>query len=399
VYESLLKYKQDKIRNRSNLRRSAQQCGIKTPLKLTRQEIKERLKVCEEKCDYFLKLGRRPRPLSVCFPFSCLRLHIFGRAYAVCWRRGVPELHSNTKCWWDSEFIGSFLALVAHNSHQDGNSHSDKIQTIHVLYPYGIVEETECRALGDGIEKVIGVMFEASHFAVVEVDVKKKVIKIIDGLDSVEDSGEVTVESERGEYNHNEVFKKTFEFLESSIESLLDEDCKRAKIYRIFSRQWNHIHEEIESVSKYFRLIGKEIRTQVLRTHFTGELVCLKSPPKILSPGFTWTQWEPSENPLHVDIFMNKKLPFANVLNAVLELQQNFLRVVYDHPSSYVYLKISVPQAYYDGNVSAALLQNASFMYSTHCFYCSFFFTSNSNFGRMKTMDNSIRLFFDGWPA
>ena len=61
VYESLLRYKQGKIRNRSNLRRSAQRCGIAQPLKLTWQEIKERLKVCEQKCDYFCKHGQAYR--------------------------------------------------------------------------------------------------------------------------------------------------------------------------------------------------------------------------------------------------------------------------------------------------------------------------------------------------
>jgi hypothetical protein len=61
VYESLLRYRDGKIRNRSNLRRTAQRCGIKRPLKLTRAEIKERLKVCEEQCDYIRKHGHRYR--------------------------------------------------------------------------------------------------------------------------------------------------------------------------------------------------------------------------------------------------------------------------------------------------------------------------------------------------
>jgi hypothetical protein len=61
VYESLLKYKQGRIRNRSNLRRTALRCGISKPLSLSTAEIKERLKVCEEKCDYFLKHGYRYR--------------------------------------------------------------------------------------------------------------------------------------------------------------------------------------------------------------------------------------------------------------------------------------------------------------------------------------------------
>ena len=40
VYESLLRYKMAKIRNRSNLRRTAQRCGIQKPLGLSWSEIK-----------------------------------------------------------------------------------------------------------------------------------------------------------------------------------------------------------------------------------------------------------------------------------------------------------------------------------------------------------------------
>jgi hypothetical protein len=61
VYESLLRYKEGKIRNHSNLRRSAQRCGIKRPLRLTRAAIMERLVVCDERCGYFRKHGHRYR--------------------------------------------------------------------------------------------------------------------------------------------------------------------------------------------------------------------------------------------------------------------------------------------------------------------------------------------------
>ena len=61
VYESLLRRLQNKIKNWSNLRRTAQRCGIQRPFSFTKLEIKERLKVCEEKCDYFERHGHRYR--------------------------------------------------------------------------------------------------------------------------------------------------------------------------------------------------------------------------------------------------------------------------------------------------------------------------------------------------
>jgi hypothetical protein len=57
VYESLLRRLQNKIKNWSNLRRSAQRCGILRPFSLGKAEIKTRLQVCEEKCGYFERHG------------------------------------------------------------------------------------------------------------------------------------------------------------------------------------------------------------------------------------------------------------------------------------------------------------------------------------------------------
>ena len=58
VYESLLRRLQHKIRNWSNLRRTAQRCGIKNPFQLSKEEIQQRLKVCEERCQFFAKHGQ-----------------------------------------------------------------------------------------------------------------------------------------------------------------------------------------------------------------------------------------------------------------------------------------------------------------------------------------------------
>ena len=61
VYGSLLRRLQNKIKNWSNLRRTAQRCGIMQPFKLSKLEIKQRLQVCEERCRYFEKYGQRYR--------------------------------------------------------------------------------------------------------------------------------------------------------------------------------------------------------------------------------------------------------------------------------------------------------------------------------------------------
>jgi hypothetical protein len=53
VYHSILRYHEGKVKNRANLKRAGRRCGIKNALRLPILEVRERLKVCEAKCDYF----------------------------------------------------------------------------------------------------------------------------------------------------------------------------------------------------------------------------------------------------------------------------------------------------------------------------------------------------------
>jgi hypothetical protein len=61
VYQSLLNYKLGKIKITTSLWRTAQRCGIEASLKLSSDEIKDRLKTCAEKCEYFLKTEHKHR--------------------------------------------------------------------------------------------------------------------------------------------------------------------------------------------------------------------------------------------------------------------------------------------------------------------------------------------------
>jgi len=53
VYYSLLRLHAKKSKNKGNLKRSARECGIHRPMHLSLLEIKERLRVCESKYEYF----------------------------------------------------------------------------------------------------------------------------------------------------------------------------------------------------------------------------------------------------------------------------------------------------------------------------------------------------------
>ncbi len=59
VYRSLLRWHARKIRNWGNLKRTAQRCRIDAPFSLTVEELKLRLNIFKQKCNYFQKHGKR----------------------------------------------------------------------------------------------------------------------------------------------------------------------------------------------------------------------------------------------------------------------------------------------------------------------------------------------------
>jgi hypothetical protein len=61
VYRSLLRWHNGKIWNYGNLRRTARRCQMNAPFQLTVEDIKLRLVICKEKCDYFRKHGHSHR--------------------------------------------------------------------------------------------------------------------------------------------------------------------------------------------------------------------------------------------------------------------------------------------------------------------------------------------------
>ncbi len=55
VYRLLLRWHAGKVRNCRNLWRTARRCQINAPFQMTVDDIKLRLRICKEKCDYFLE--------------------------------------------------------------------------------------------------------------------------------------------------------------------------------------------------------------------------------------------------------------------------------------------------------------------------------------------------------
>ncbi len=95
---------------------------------------------------------------------------------------------ANTDVWLDGDFISAFASLVCHNNHSTAptvpiNSGKDVPQLTHVTYPNNVMTNKNCKPLPSGVQCIVAVMHTKLHYAVMEITVVTKTIKIFDGLD------------------------------------------------------------------------------------------------------------------------------------------------------------------------------------------------------------------------
>ena len=56
-----MRFHAKRIRNKSTLKKAARRCGIRNPPSIPLSEVRARLNVCKEKCNYFCKHGQKYR--------------------------------------------------------------------------------------------------------------------------------------------------------------------------------------------------------------------------------------------------------------------------------------------------------------------------------------------------
>ncbi len=94
-----------------------------------------------------------------------------------------------TNRWYDGVFISSFVQLVAHYAHLTvlelssvlGDSYKQPL-LLHVTYPNQILQEGEYKAVPHHVTKVVAVMHDRDHYAVMVIDIPEKKVVIFDGL-------------------------------------------------------------------------------------------------------------------------------------------------------------------------------------------------------------------------
>jgi hypothetical protein len=94
---------------------------------------------------------------------------------------------ANTDVWLDGDFISAFASLVCHNNHSLAptvpiNSGKDVPQLAHVTFPDSVMTIKDCKALPSGVKHIVAVMHTRLHYAVLEITIVTKTIKIFDGL-------------------------------------------------------------------------------------------------------------------------------------------------------------------------------------------------------------------------
>jgi hypothetical protein len=117
---------------------------------------------------------------STCaFPHTNVMIPIGERAYTnVC---------TNTDVLLDGDFISAFASLVSHNNHSSiqtalMKSGQDVPQLTHVTYLKSHMTVNDYKALPSSIKWVVAVMHTNEHYAVMDITIDTKTIKVFDRL-------------------------------------------------------------------------------------------------------------------------------------------------------------------------------------------------------------------------
>jgi hypothetical protein len=116
---------------------------------------------------------------TCCFPNNTALIPIGEKSYTnVC---------ANTDVFLDGAFISTFASLVCHYKHSTAptvpiNSGKDVPQLTHVTFPNSVMAIKDYKPLPSGIQCIVAVMHTKLHYAVMEITVVTRTIKIFDGL-------------------------------------------------------------------------------------------------------------------------------------------------------------------------------------------------------------------------
>ncbi len=119
----------------------------------------------------------------ICFPHAKTLISVGDSDYLASNR--------STNRWYDGDFISSFAQLAAHYAHLTvlerssvlGDSYKQPLPLLlHVTYPNQILQEGKYKAVPHHETKVVAVMHDRDHYAVMAIDIPEKKVVIFDWL-------------------------------------------------------------------------------------------------------------------------------------------------------------------------------------------------------------------------
>ncbi len=111
------------------------------------------------------KFGFPTLKCECCFPIPEMTIPVGDADYV--------KANASTQRWYDGDFISSFAMLVSHCSHiNERQGTLDLPQLLHVTYPKEKLFPSHCKKLQSTVSRVVAVMYNNDHYAVMEVDIK-----------------------------------------------------------------------------------------------------------------------------------------------------------------------------------------------------------------------------------
>ncbi len=94
---------------------------------------------------------------------------------------------ANTDVWLDGDFISTFASLMCHYNHSFFpralmKSGQDVPQLTHVTFPKSHMTINDYKAFPSKVRHIVAVMHTNQHYAVMEINIDTKTIKVFDGL-------------------------------------------------------------------------------------------------------------------------------------------------------------------------------------------------------------------------
>ncbi len=100
-------------------------------------------------------------------------------------KKSYTNVCANTDVFLDGDVVSAFASLVCHHNHSTAptvpiNSGKDVPQLTHVTFPNSVMTIKDCKPLPGSVQRIVAVMHTKLHYAVMEITVITRTIKIFE---------------------------------------------------------------------------------------------------------------------------------------------------------------------------------------------------------------------------